>query len=85
MAHGGEPSSQFMAYALAHKEKATFDVAYNPEDSPSAYSNKYIHSRLDGYTSMARVVHGLEYDPSVHDLDGEVVIRAEGGKKHGRF
>ena len=74
-----------MAYALAHKGKATSDVAYNPERPPSAYSNKSIHSCLDGYTSMARVVHGPEYDPSAHDLDGEVVMRAGGGKKHGRF
>ena len=34
---------------------------------------------------MARAVHGLEYDLSAHDLDGEVVIRAGGGKKHGQF
>ena len=74
-----------MAYALVHKGKVTADVAYNPEDPPSAYSNESIHSRLDGYTSMARVVHGLEYDLSTHDLGGEVVMRAGGGKKHGRF
>ena len=74
-----------MAYALAHKGKATSDVAYNLEDPPSAYSNESVHSRLDGYTSMARVVHVPEYDLSTHDLDGEVVIRAGGGKKHGRF
>ena len=74
-----------MAYALAHKGKATIDVAYNPKDPPSAYNNETVHSRLDGYTSMARVVLGLEYDPSSHDLDGEVVMRVGGGKKHGRF
>ena len=34
---------------------------------------------------MAREVHGLEYDPSAYDLDGEVVMWAGGGKKHGRF
>ena len=34
---------------------------------------------------MARAVHGPEYNPSAHDLDGEVVMRAGGGKKHGRF
>jgi len=45
-AHGGEPCSQFKAYALAHKGKAMADVAYNPEDPPSAYSNESIHSRL---------------------------------------
>ena len=74
-----------MAYALAHNRKATFDVAYNPEDPPLAYSNESIHSCLDGYTSMARVVHGPGYNSSAHDLDGEVVMRAGEGKKHGRF
>ena len=74
-----------MAYALAHKGKAMADVAYNPEDPPSAYSNESIHSHLDGYTSMARAVLGPEYDPSTHDLDGEMVMRAGGGKKHDRF
>ena len=74
-----------MEYALAHKGKATSDVAYNLEDPPSAYNNESVHSRLDGYTSMARVVHGPEYNPSPHDLDGEVVMRAGGGKKHGQF
>ena len=47
--------------------------------------NESVHSRIDGYTSMARAVHGPEYDPRAHDLDGEVVMRAGGGKKHGRF
>ena len=84
-AHGSESCSEFMAYALAHKGKAMANVTYNPEDPPSVYSNESVHSRLDGYTSMARVVHSLEYDPSAHDLDGEVVMRAGGGKKHGRF
>ena len=74
-----------MAYDLAHKGKTTTNVAYNPEDPPLAYNNESIHSRLDGYTSMAKVVHGPEYDPSAHDHDGEVVMRAGGGKKHGRF
>ena len=65
--------------------KAMFDVAYNPEDPPLAYSNESVHSHLDGYTSMARQIHSLEYDPKAHDLDGEVVMRAGVGKKHGRF
>ena len=72
-----------MAYALANKGKAMADVAYNLEDPPLAYNNEFIHNRLDGYTSMARAVHGPEYDPSTHDLDGEVVMTAGGGKKHG--
>ena len=74
-----------MAYALAHKGKVMADVAYNPEDPPSAYNNESVHSYLDGYTLIARMVHGLEYNPSAHDIDGEVVMGAGGGKKHGRF
>ena len=62
-----------MAYALTRKGKVTANVAYNPKDLPLAYNNESVHSRLDGYTSMAWVVHGSEYDPSAHDLDGEVV------------
>jgi hypothetical protein len=34
---------------------------------------------------MPRTVHGLEYDSSTEDLDGEVVMRVGGGKKHGRY
>ena len=81
--HGGQPCTQFVAYALAHKGKVTASVAYNLEDPLSAYNNESVHSCLDGYTSMAMAVHGPEYDPSAHDLDGEVVMRAGGGKKHG--
>ena len=70
---------------MSHKGKATSDVNYNPEDGPEAYSNASVHSRLSDYTSMAREVHGPEFDPSTEDLDGEVVMRVGGGKKHGRY
>jgi len=70
---------------MAHKGKATSDVHYNPEDSPEAYNNSSVHTRLTKYTAMAREVHGPEYDPTSVDLDGEVVMRLGGGKKHGRY
>ena len=82
---GGQSCSIFKAFAMAHKGKATSNVDYNLENSPSAYSNATVHSRLNEYTSMAREVHGPNYDPSTQDLDGEVIMRAGGGKKHGRF
>jgi hypothetical protein len=34
---------------------------------------------------MAREIHGPEFDPTTEDLDGEVVMRVGGGKKHGRY
>jgi hypothetical protein len=70
---------------MAHKGKATSDVSYNPEDPPEAYTNASVHTRLSEYTSAARSVHGPEYDPSTEDLDGEIVMRVGGHKKHGRF
>jgi len=70
---------------MAHKGKATSYVDYNPEDPPSAYSNATVHSRLSEYTSMAKVVHGPDYDPSTQDFDGQVVMRVGGGKKHVRY
>ncbi|XP_072148972.1 uncharacterized protein [Setaria viridis] len=83
--HGGQPCSQFKAWALSHKGKATDNIDYNPEDPPSAYSNATVHNRLNEYTTMAREVHGPEYDPSTQELDGEVVMRVGKGKKHGRY
>ena len=78
------PCSQVQAYCLAHKGKATSDVTINPQDPPEAYSNASIHNHLSGYTSMAQV-HGPEFDPINEPIDGEIVMRAEGGKKHGRY
>jgi hypothetical protein len=69
---------------LAHKGKATSNIDYNSEDPPLAYNNATIHNRLSQYIEMARAVHGPEYDPSTQDLDGEVIMRVGGGKKHGR-
>jgi hypothetical protein len=83
--HGGQECSNFMAYAMAHKGRATSDVSYNPEDPPSAYSNATVHSCLSQYIEVAKEVHGLEYDPTTANIDGEVVMRAGGGKKHGWY
>jgi hypothetical protein len=70
---------------MAHKGKATSDVTYNPDDGPEAYTNPAIHSRLSEYTAMAKEVHGLDYDPRTEDIDGDVLMRVGGGKRHGRY
>ena len=75
----------FQAYTMAHMGKAASSVSYNPDAPPEAFSNPTVHSRLSQYTEMARTVHGPEYDPAAHDLDGEIVMRVGGGKKHGRY
>jgi len=67
------------------KGKATANIDFNLEDPPEAYSDPSIHSRVSEYTAMARQVHGPQFDPSTQDLDGEIVMRVGGGKKHGRY
>ena len=85
MSHGGVPCTQVQAYYLAHKGKATSNVTFNPQDPPEAYNNASVLSRLSGYTSMAQEVHGPKFDPINEPIDGEVVMRAGGGKKHGWY
>jgi hypothetical protein len=52
-----------MAYALAHKGKATApEVTYNPSDGPEAYTSASIHSMLSEYTSAACWHHGEDFD-----------------------
>jgi hypothetical protein len=70
---------------MAHKGKATSDVTYNPDDGPKAYSNPAVYSRLHEYTAMAQEVHGPDYDPRTEDIDGDVLMRVRGGKRHGRY
>jgi hypothetical protein len=68
---------------MAHKGKVTSDVTYNPDDGPEAYSNPAVYSCLSGYTAMAQEVHGPDYDPRTEDIDGDILMRVEGGKRHG--
>ena len=52
---------------------------------PEAYNNAAVHSLLNEYNSMAMEVHGPKFDPSTEPIDGEIIMRVGGGKKHGRF
>ena len=83
--HEGQPCNEFMAYAMAYKGKATSDVSFNPADPPNTYSNPSVHSRITEYTEMGRVLHGDTWDPATASLSGEAIMRAGGGKKHGRY
>ena len=56
-----------------------------PECPPKAFSNATVHSRLSQYNSMATEVHGPEFDPSMAPIDGEIIMRVGGGKKHDRY
>jgi hypothetical protein len=68
---------------MVHKGKATSDVTYNPDDKPEVYSNPTVNSCLHEYTTMSYEVHGRDYDSKTEDIDGYVLIRVRGGKRHG--
>jgi hypothetical protein len=70
---------------MAHKDRATSDIAYNPKDSPEAYINPAVYRRLSEHTVMAQVVHGLDYDPRTEDINGDVLMRVGGGKRYGWY
>jgi F0F1-type ATP synthase beta subunit len=75
-----------MAYALAHKGKATaLEVTYNPADRPEAYTNVSVHSKLSEYTSVARQRHREDFDPATQPLDTDLLMRLGGGKQHDRY
>jgi hypothetical protein len=75
-----------MAYALAHKGKATApEVPYNPTDEQEAYTNVSVHSKISKYTSAARQRHGEDFDPTTQPLDTDLLMRLGGGKQHGRY
>ena len=80
-----ESISNFMAYGLAHKGKATSAVTFTLDDPPESYSNPSVHTRISSYASEARSVHAPDWDPSTDDIDGMMVMRLGQGKKHGRY
>ena len=53
--------------------------------APSVYTNPSVHACINMYTEAGRQVHGPDWDPSAHDLDGELIMKVGGGKKHGRY
>jgi hypothetical protein len=70
---------------MAHKGKATSDVVYNSDDGPEVYSNPAVYNRLSEYTIMAQEIHGLDYDSRTEDIDGDVIMRVGGSKRHVRY
>jgi hypothetical protein len=79
------PTFIFSAYAMAHKDKATSAVTYNPNDELEAYNNPAVHSHLSEYIAMATEVHEPYYDPKIEDIERDVLMRVEGGKRHGHY
>jgi hypothetical protein len=70
---------------MAYMGKATSNFSYNLEDPPSTYNNATVHNHLIPYIEVAKEVHGLEFDPTSADLDGEDIMRVGEGKKHGWY
>ena len=83
--HSSQSCNDFTAYAMSHMGRAMSDVSYNPAAPPEAYTNPNIPARLTAYTEVGRALHGETWDPATAPLSGEAIMRAGGGKKHGRY
>jgi hypothetical protein len=70
---------------MAHEGKTMYNDTYNLDDGPEAYSNPAVYSCLSKYTAMSQEVHEPDYDPRTEDIDGDVLMRVGGGKRHGRY
>jgi hypothetical protein len=70
---------------MAHKGKAMSDVSYSVSDEPEAYNNPSFSRRIAEYTEACKQKYGEDYNPSEHDIDTDIVMALEGGKKHGRL
>ena len=70
---------------MSHMCRATSDMAYNPAAPPESYTNPSIPARLTAYTEVGRALHVETWDPETAPLSGEAIMRAGGGKKHGRY
>jgi len=70
---------------MSHKGLASSDVSFNVDDPPEAYTNASVYDKVTAYAQVARQVHGPDYDPSTDDIDGDLVMRIGGDKKHGRY
>ena len=84
-AHQNQPCGELKSWVLAHKGKATDEIDWNPDDPAESFTNESIPERISQYTEVARTVHGADWDPHTADIDGDIVMRVGGGKKHGRY
>jgi hypothetical protein len=77
--------TDYQAYALSHKAKASIVTPYNDSDPAEAYTSLTSYTNMQKYKEVFKELHGDESDPSAHPLDPEVVMVAGQGKRHGRF
>ncbi|PNT67154.1 hypothetical protein BRADI_3g21562v3, partial [Brachypodium distachyon] len=80
-----ERLTSFMAVDCALRGKASIVSEYSANSPLEAYATPADHAKVTGYAEVFEEVHGPGADPSQHDLDVEVVVRAGGGMKHGRL
>ncbi|PNT76358.1 hypothetical protein BRADI_1g47417v3 [Brachypodium distachyon] len=80
-----ERLTSFTAVDCALRGKANTVSEYSANAPPKAYATPADHAKVTGYAEVFEELHGPGADPSQHDLDVEVVVRAGGGMKHGRL
>ncbi|PNT71868.1 hypothetical protein BRADI_2g36592v3 [Brachypodium distachyon] len=77
--------TSFTAIDCALRGKASTESEYSANAPLEAYATPVDHAKVTGYVEVFEEAHVPGADPSQHDLDVEVVMRAGGGMKHGRL
>jgi hypothetical protein len=62
--------------------RVLFDVSFNLDAPPEAYTDLTVHAKVRDYTETVRTLHGSDYDLSNEPLHTEVIMRLGQGKKH---
>ena len=71
--------------SLAMSSRHTLWLTWASGGSAEDYNNPNIHTHVTRYTEIGKALHGDTWDPATAPLSGEAIMRAGGGKKHGRY
>jgi len=63
----------------------SYDVSFNPEDPPEAYTSESAYKKVTEYHKAARAMYGPVYDPTTDNIDVCLVMCPGKGKQHGRY
>jgi hypothetical protein len=45
---------------MSHMGRVSFDVSFNPDAPPEAYTDPIVHAKVRDYMEAVRTLHGLD-------------------------
>lgn len=77
--------ASFMWFFIAGEERENGGFQCRGIRTEGTLCNQWATERLNAYTNFPKVIHGLDFDVLHNPLDPFAVMKAEAGKKHGRY